>query len=172
MVKVWDPFVRLFHWATAIAFLTNFWIIQDGIVHEWLGYGVACLLVSRFVWGWVGSRHARFADFFPTPGRLKRYLGQLLRGRHEPSIGHNPLGGLMIITLMLVLAGITLTGWFMTLDMFWAVAWPEEVHEFLANVAQGLVFIHVAVVLLMDVIFKEGLVRAMITGKKQSIETE
>ena len=166
MIKVWDPVVRVFHWGTAAAFLTNYWFIHDGDVHEWLGYGVACLVFIRIIWGIVGSKHARFTDFLPTPTRLKRYVIALLKGNHESTVGHNPMGGLMILTLMGLLIGITLTGWFMTLDMFWGVPWPEEVHDLLANITQGLVVIHVVVVLIMDVFFKEGLIYAMITGKK------
>lgn len=169
MIKVWDPVVRLFHWGIAAAFLTNYWFIHDGDIHEWLGYGIACLLFIRVVWGVVGSKHARFSDFFPTPSRLKRYIATLLKGEHESTLGHNPMGGLMILTLMCLLAGITLTGWFMTLDMFWGVPWPEEVHMLLSDITQGLVFIHVAVVLTMDLFFKERLVRAMITGKKNHL---
>ena len=168
MIKVWDPVVRVFHWGTAGAFIINYWFIDDGYIHEWLGYGVACLLLIRLVWGMVGSRHARFTDFFPTPARLTHYVKNLLKGKHEQTLGHNPMGGLMILVPMSLLAGICLTGWFMTLDMFWAVPWPEEVHELLANLTQALVFVHVAVVLMMDVFFKEGLIRAMITGKKKN----
>ena len=167
MTKVWDPVVRLFHWGTAAAFLTNYWFIEDGDIHEWLGYGIACLLFIRIIWGFVGSQHARFSDFFPTPSKLKCYVTTLVKGEHASTVGHNPIGGLMILTLMCLLAGISLTGWFMTLDMFWGVPWPEEVHELLADITQGLVFVHVAVILIMDIFFKEGLVRAMITGRKK-----
>lgn len=169
MTKVWDPVVRIFHWCTAGAFISNYWFTHDGDIHEWLGYGVACLLFIRIVWGFVGTQHARFSDFLPTPSGLKHYVKQLTQGKHTSTTGHNPMGGLMIVTLMLLLAGTVLTGWFMTLDMFWAVPWPEEVHNLLADITQGLVFVHIVVVLTMDIFFKEGLIHAMITGNKPSI---
>ena len=69
-IKVWDPVVRLFHWMTAFTFFTNYWLIKDGPVHRWLGYGVAGLILIRIVWGVIGSPHARFENFIPTPARV------------------------------------------------------------------------------------------------------
>ena len=170
-VKVWDPFVRCFHWTTALIFFANYWWIDDGPVHRWLGYGVAVLIMARVVWGVVGSPHARFADFFPTPTRLKRYLRALRRHEHPVVLGHNPLGGLMIIALLLSLTTLTATGWMMGLDRFWGVDWVENAHETLASVIHVLVGVHVAAVILSDVLFEQGLFRAMVTGWKQIPDT-
>jgi len=165
-IKVWDPVVRSFHWTTALIFFANYWLIEDGPVHRWLGYGVAALILVRVVWGVIGSPHARFADFFPTPTRLKTYLRALRRGEHPVVVGHNPLGGLMIIALLVLLSLLTATGWMMGLDVFWGVDWVEDSHEALATLIHWLVGIHVAAVILSDTLFREGLFRSMITGFK------
>ncbi len=73
-------------------------------VHEWSGYTIIVLVVSRIVWGFIGSRHARFSDFLVGPARLREYL----KGRPAASAGHNPLGGwsvLLLLTLLLLQAG-------------------------------------------------------------------
>ena len=165
-ILVWDRLIRCFHWFVAASFLINYFIIEDGNIHEWLGYGVAFALMARFIWGFVGSQHARFSDFFPTPKRVVHYIKGMIKGEAQHTIGHNPLGSIMVLLMMIGLTGITLTGWFMTLDMFWAVPWPEEVHNLLANVVMTLVAVHVSAVLFYDVILKQGLIRAMITGRK------
>lgn len=165
-IRVWDPFVRCFHWTIALAFFADYWLIEDGPVHRWLGYGVAALIALRIVWGVVGSPHARFADFFPTPTRVRTYVRALLRREHPVVIGHNPLGGLMIVTLLALLAMLTATGWMMGLDPFWGVDWVEDAHEALASLIHVLVGIHVAAVVISDTLLGEGLLRAMITGYK------
>ena len=170
-IKVWDPVVRSFHWTTALIFFANYWLIDDGPVHRWLGYGVAALILGRVVWGVIGSPHARFSNFFPTPARVKSYLQALWRGEHPVVVGHNPLGALMIIALLVMLSLLTVSGWMIGLDVFWGIDWPGEIHEALAEVIHVLVGIHVAAVVLSDTLFDEGLLRAMITGFKQVQDT-
>ena len=171
-IKVWDPVVRSFHWATAFIFFANYWLTEDGPVHRWLGYGVAALIMIRVVWGVIGSPHARFSNFFPTPARVIAYLRALVRGRHPVVVGHNPLGGLMIISLLVLLSMLTATGWMMGLDLFWGIDWVEEAHEALATIIHILVGIHVTAVILSDTVLKEGLLRAMITGFKNFPDTK
>ena len=70
-VTVWDPVVRIFHWTVVAGCLANLFILEDGgRAHEVIGYAVAAVLVVRIVWGFVGTRHARFEDFVPGPHRL------------------------------------------------------------------------------------------------------
>lgn len=166
-VRVWDPFVRFFHWGTAAAFFINFWWIEDGPLHRWIGYGVGILLAARLVWGVFGSPHARFSDFAPTPTRLRNYLSALRRGEHAVYAGHNPVGGLMILALLSGLAVICATGIMLRMDLFWGVDWVEEAHEIAAEAVHALVAIHVMAVLLSDRIFGEGLLPAMIHGDKE-----
>lgn len=165
-IKVWDPLVRIFHWTLALACVLNLWLVEDGSdLHEWLGYYAAGAVVVRIVWGFIGTRYARFSSFFPTPSRLKEHLGAMLQNKAH-SIGHNPLGGLMILGLMALVLLLGLTGWMMSLDLFWGEDWVEELHEGLAEILMVLVLIHVSVVSLYSRFGKDNLIKAMWTGRK------
>ena len=77
-IKVWDRFVRLFHWSVAGAFLLDFWVLEEGDPpHEWVGYFLGVLLVMRIVWGFIGPANARFINFLPTPRRVKHHINDL-----------------------------------------------------------------------------------------------
>ena len=95
-VRVWDPLVRVFHWGLVAAFATA-WLTADELqpVHEFAGYTVAGLVAFRLVWGLVGSRYARFAQFLKGPGETLAYLGDMTRGRERRYLGHNPAGAAM-----------------------------------------------------------------------------
>jgi len=110
-VKVWDVGVRLFHWSLVALFALAYASGElEGSVHAAAGYAVLALLAFRVVWGVVGSRHARFADFVYGPAATWRYAKSLLSGAPQNYAGHNPLGGWMILALLLSLAGACWTG--------------------------------------------------------------
>ena len=98
-VRVWDPFVRIFHWSLVACVFLNFLVEEGEAPHQWIGYAASALVAARIVWGFVGSRYARFSDFFPTPTRLRRHVSALLAGKPEHHLGHNPFGALMILAL-------------------------------------------------------------------------
>ncbi|OZB17333.1 MAG: hypothetical protein B7X53_06595 [Hyphomonas sp. 34-62-18] len=110
-VRVWDPVVRIGHWAIVIAFFTAY-LSGDEFqgIHHWAGYTVASLVVIRLVWGLLGTRHARFSSFVTGPRAVFRYLRGLVSGKADRHLGHNPAGAAMIIALLLALAGTTLSG--------------------------------------------------------------
>ena len=165
---VWDPVVRLFHWTVVAGCLFNF-IVDDGkLAHRWVGYAVAAALAIRILWGFVGPRHARFADFLPRRDALRSYIFDSLQFRERRYVGHNPLGAVMIVVLMGLLAAISLTGWMTTLPAFQKAHWLEEVHETFANLLLPLVVVHVIGVLYGSLRHGENLVKAMITGRKRA----
>ena len=113
-VKVWDPLVRLFHWSLAGLFLANFFTEDGELVHRGIGYAVLALLAVRFVWGWIGTRHARFSDWAPGPRRVREYLHERLAGRSRRQLGHNPGAAVMILALLAGVLLVGVSGWLMT----------------------------------------------------------
>jgi len=108
-VRVWDMLVRLFHWSLVVTFTIAYFTGEDeSLVHIYAGYIIIGLLAFRILWGFVGSRYARFSNFLYSPRRTVQYLKGMFSGRPEHFIGHNPAGGWMII---LLLVSITLTSY-------------------------------------------------------------
>ncbi|MHC4045490.1 cytochrome b/b6 domain-containing protein [Bradyrhizobium sp. 23AC] len=167
-VKVWDPFVRVFHWSLAGLFLVAY-ATGDAIenVHIAAGYTIAGLLALRILWGIVGPRHARFRDFVRWPRAVLAYMRDVALLRAPRYLGHNPAGGAMVVALIVMLIGTCTTGYMMTTGGFWGAKWVEEVHEAFANLTIGLVVVHMLGVLVASFEHRESLVKAMITGRKR-----
>lgn len=169
MVKVWDPLVRLFHWSLAGLFLANFFTEEGELVHRGFGYAILILIAVRFVWGWIGTRHARFADWVPGPRRVRDYLRQRLAGRSRRQLGHNPAAAVMILALLVGVLLVAFTGWLQTTDRFFGDGWLEELHEVLAYGVLGLVVLHVLAAVGESVHYGENLVASMIHGRKRAL---
>jgi cytochrome b len=173
-VPVWSRFVRLFHWSL-VATVALAWITSEvgrGL-HEPIGWAMVALLVLRIVRGLAGSeRAARFASFVRGPRAVLAYAGQVLRGRAPRFLGHNPLGGWMVLALMLTLAAIALTGWLLSTDAYFGSEMMEGLHEALAEGLLVLVALHVAGVFYTGWHQHENLVRAMLTGRKRAPEPQ
>ena len=168
-IKVWDLFVRIFHWSLVVAFAVAF-LTGDGNerVHTISGYAIAALVAARIVWGFIGSKHARFADFVVAPRKVTEFTMQSMRLKAPRHIGHNPAGGVMILALLATFAGLAITGHLMTTDAYWGSKTLEDVHEGLAYFALGLVGLHVLGVFFTAIEHRENLVKAMITGRKRT----
>jgi cytochrome b len=168
-VKVWDPVVRLFHWTVALGCIANLTVLREvKSVHRYVGYVVLAAVAIRLVWGIVGTRHARFPDFAPSPQRLLGYLKALMRGQEPRYIGHNPAGALMMLALIGLVIVCGATGWMMGLDAFWGVRWVETLHEAAANIILGMAILHVLAALVESWRHRENLVMAMVTGLKRA----
>jgi len=110
-IKVWDPLVRLFHWTLVTSFLVAYLSGEELLqVHLYSGYLITGLLVVRILWGFIGSRHARFSDFLYAPREIIGYLKSLSSGHPKRYLGHNPAGGVMVILLLASLSATITTG--------------------------------------------------------------
>ena len=189
-IQVWDRFVRLTHWVVAVGFLVAYVTAEDVLqVHVWAGYLIGALIVLRVLWGFVGPRHARFADFVWRPAAVFAYLRDLLTGSARRYLGHSPAGGAMVVVLLIGLAGTVGTGLLLyavekqagplaaliiqpnqpppPVDLADAL---EEVHELAANLTVALVLLHLAGVALASFVHRENLPRAMVTGRKRAAD--
>lgn len=166
-IKVWDPFVRVFHWSLVLLFAANaLFVDDDAPLHEQIGYAIAALVALRIVWGLVGPRHARFSDFPPSLRASKAQLSEIATGRRHIHLGHTPLGALMIYNLIATIAVISVSGWLMGTDAFWGTEWPEELHEAAVTWAEISVLAHIAAVIFESRRTGVNLPRAMVTGIK------
>ena len=166
-LRVWDLFVRLFHWSLVAAFFVA-WFSTDSIgwVHKGAGYLTLALVAARVVWGFIGSRHARFGSFVPRPRQLAGYLSALSRGREPRHLGHNPAGAVMILGLLAAVVGIGVTGWMMTLDAFWGNETVETLHTTLVDVTLVAIAVHMLANVVGGLRHGENLVLSMVTGDK------
>ncbi|WP_024852197.1 cytochrome b/b6 domain-containing protein [Hydrogenovibrio kuenenii] len=194
-IKVWDIAVRSFHWLLVAFFFIAYLTGDDSVIHAYAGYVVLALVAFRLIWGIIGTRYARFSNFVYSKQTVKTYVRSILDFRPIHYIGHNPLGGWMVIFLLIFLL---LTSWTgleayaaegkgplaaLSLDLNpIGIAWAdsdhnghslwESVHEFFANFTLFLVFVHIAGVLFSSVIHGENLIKSMITGEKTLSEKE
>jgi cytochrome b len=166
--RVWDPLVRAGHW-TLVTATTLAWLFHKGTGgwHERLGYLALGVVAVRVVWGFAGPRHARFASFVRRRARTLAYARDVIAGREARYLGHNPLGGWMVLALLAAVVATGASGWLMTTDRFWGVEWVEENHEALANGLPVLVVLHVGGVIFTGKRHGENLVRAMVNGTKR-----
>lgn len=172
-IKVWDRFVRVFHWSVVGLFILAF-ATQDSFetVHQVAGYAIMVLVALRLVWGLIGPEHARFRSFLRSPRTVIAFLFDTARLRARRYIGHNPAGGLMVVALLAMLTLITVSGAMQTMDAFWGQKWVEELHEGAVFATLGLIGLHLVGVLIASIEHGENLVRAMFTGRKRAPDGE
>lgn len=171
---IWDLPLRLFHWLLVIAVAGALITVQFGWMtwHGRFGLTVLGLVTFRLVWGFIGSTHARFWNFVTGPRKLLAYL----RGDYQP-VGHNPLGALSVIAMLLVLGFQSTSGLFATDDIAYSgplrpavdsatSTWLTGWHMRMEWVIYGLIALHIAAVLIHAFVRRETLIRPMITGRK------
>ena len=100
-IRVWDPLVRIFHWSLVLAFFIAY-VTEDDVMwlHELAGYTVLGLVAFRVIWGVVGTRYARFSNFIRGRAAVVHYLKTYFDKDAPRYIGHNPVGGWMIIAML------------------------------------------------------------------------
>jgi cytochrome b len=179
---VWDLPVRLVHWlivlAVAGSWATHYAGVEWFAWHRRLGYTVLVLVAFRIVWGFVGTRHARFRHFLRGPREVLDYL----RGRTtEPPVGHNPVGALGVVALLGVLlvqasTGLVANDEIMNAGPFYGWIDPvlsnrmTTVHRQSSDVLLVLMGLHVLAVLWQVLVRRRPLLAAMLTGRKPAAE--
>lgn len=195
--RIWDPLVRLTHWGVAAAVLLNGLIIEDeSLTHIWIGYVAVGLLALRLIWGFIGTRPARFSSFPPSISAALGHVGDLFAGRHRQHASHNPLGALMVYALWGTLTVVSVTGIMMEPTPFPTSRSSiemqesshesgrdhdggdehdgeggedilEEIHEVAANLLLLLAAFHVGGVFMESRLSGINLARQMVTGRRQ-----
>jgi len=183
-VIVWDPFIRLFHWLL-VASVTVAVITSLILPITWLGWhlvsGIAALalILARIVWGLAGPAYARFSSFVAGPRSCLNHMNELRHGAARRHLGHNPLGGIMIVALIIVIAAIGITG-VLALGgalkigpLAFAVSFTTGraawvLHQLLTYGLIGLVLLHIGGAIYESRRTKENLARAMIDGRKEA----
>lgn len=109
-IAVWDIGIRIFHWSMVGLFTLSYFSSDQHELHTWSGYAVLVLLGFRLIWGFVGTRHARFSDFLYPPRAVWNYLSGLLRADPPHYTGHNPAGGWMVFAILFTLTLVCYSG--------------------------------------------------------------
>lgn len=167
LTRVWDLPTRVFHWTLVVMFALAFLTGDDdhwALFHITAGYTIASLLVFRLIWGYAGTRHARFSDFVKPPREIMQYLRELVGGTTQACAGHNPAGGVSILLLLLSGSLAVLSGVLISEDVDWPIL--EEIHEGASNFMLLIVALHILGVGVSSLLHQENLVEAMITGLK------
>jgi cytochrome b len=179
-VAVWDWPVRFVHWAIVLLLIGL--VVTGKLGADWLvwhmrmGYTVIALVVFRVIWGFVGSRNARFSAFLRGPSRVLRYA-QSFRSAHEVHVSHNPAGGWMVVLLLVALLAQATMGLFTNDDILWGGPFSERVSKETSDaisavhrqfwwVIVALSVLHVAAVLAYLTVMKDNLITPMFTGYK------
>jgi cytochrome b len=174
-IKVWDAGVRLFHWIIVVLVALSYYSAEQdkfGVwadVHLWSGFGVITLVCWRIVWGFAGSDTARFSRFVRGPKAITAYL----KGEKPKHAGHNPLGALAVVLMLLWLLAIAVLGLYSSDGMMFEGPLAgsnsedmQELHEFLGELFYWMIALHIAVVIWYAAAKKMNLLLPMITGEK------
>ncbi len=181
---IWDWPTRLFHWALVILIAGLWWTAEqrEMALHYQLGQIMLGLLVFRIYWGFAGTRTAQFTHFIKWPGSIIAYLRGLFRPDYAPSVGHNPLGGLSVLAMLLVLAAQVGLGLF-AVDVDGMESGPlsryvdfdtgreaADLHDTMFNVLLVLIGLHLAAIAFYHLVRRTNLIGPMITGSRKAPE--
>jgi cytochrome b len=183
-VQVWDPWVRVFHWAIVVLIGVSYASVQAGNMqlHYYSGYTVLTLVLFRVAWGFVGSDTARFTRFLRSPFAALRHLAEFRRSEPDREVGHNAAGGWMVLVLIGLLLAQAATGLFASEEpgfsygaqgplaarvsaetAEWLTGWHHAIFDgILIAVA-----LHVLAVAAYALLKGHDLVRPMLTGRKR-----
>lgn len=183
-VPAWDFPTRAFKWTLVLlvmdAWVSNKYGSAAPYWHKWNGYFILVLVVFRVLWGFFGGSTAIFSSFVVSPAQLASYIRNLVSGRAGLYLGHNPLGGVIIVLMLILVAFQATTGLFSSDSDHLIIEGPlafklseanvdqvSRLHSFGFNLILGLTILHIAGNLFHDIVKKEGLILAMLSGRKR-----
>ncbi len=184
VVKLWDWPVRLCHWLLVIGLAASWWTAEYDHMnwHQRAGYLLLGTLLFRFYWGFVGSHNARFSQFFSRPSTVWAYLKTFNQRKSTFFLGHNPVGALSALLLILVVAlqvGLGLfaedvdglaSGPLSFKISYENGRWAAETHEDFFDIVLALIAIHVAAIFFYLFYKRDNLITPMISGRKTVAE--
>lgn len=178
IIRVWDLPIRLFHWLLVVCIVTSFITVKIGgnamELHARAGYCVLTLILFRICWGLIGSHHARFIHFVPSPKGLFNYLS----GKTKAGLGHNPLGALSVLALLFSIGLQAVTGLFANDDIAFEGPFAKyvssEVVERLTSIHRQnekilivLIVVHLCAIFYYQKFKGEDLIKPMLLGDKE-----
>ncbi len=174
MLKVWDIPTRIYHWVQGILFIglafSGFGVFGSETLHERFGVVLAILVLWRIGWGFIGSDTSQFKNFAPSINTLRNYI----KGNEQQHIGHNPLGGLMVLLILTLLfsqalSGIAISELVDSKVLFerQTITFLKSAHEINALALIVVITMHIFAIVLYKLNGKP-LLMAMITGYKKS----
>jgi len=184
--KVWDLPTRLVHWLFLACVTFSWWSVENKQLewHVWSGLTLLGLLVFRIYWGFAGPETARFSHFVKGPAAVVGYLGKLFKPNYRAAFGHNPLGALSVIALLLALVTQVGLGLFAT-DTDYLYSGPlnhlvdgdtadelTDWHEDFFNVLLALIGLHLAAIAFYLVAKRINLIGPMLTGRRRAENVE
>lgn len=181
-VAVWDWPLRLTHWLFVLCIAFSWWTAEERqmVWHLYSGYTLLGLLVFRIYWGFAGSSSARFSQFLRGPGAIVAYLRETPARVREA--GHNPLGAVSVVVLLLLMLTQVVIGLFVTdvdgldsgpLSYMVSFDTSRELaswHGTIFNVLLGFIGLHIAAVLFYLIARRQNLIKAMVTGKQRAAD--
>lgn len=171
---VYDLPTRLFHSLFGILFLVSFTIgkvVNDETLlfsyHMISGLVMLLLVFGRIFWGFWGSSTARWSDGSYHPQAVMNYFKNLVGGKENRYVGHNPASSWVSILMILATLGLVATGLIMVKNGGDLKESLKEVHEIFANGFILLVIAHVAGVIFHTIRHKDPIAMSMIHGQKE-----
>ncbi|MBU2925607.1 cytochrome b/b6 domain-containing protein [Colwellia sp. 4_MG-2023] len=184
---VWDLPVRLFHWCLVISLFAA-WYTSDGERNliDWhlkIGYFILGLIIFRIIWGVFGTRYAKFTQFIPNKKALLHYLKNFRQEKNYTTVGHNPLGGLMVVLMLTLVLSQAISGLFMNDDIFTSGPYYASasssiqsimslIHHNVFDIIIIVSVLHISAAFYYLLVKKANLIVPMITGYKSSDSAE
>ncbi|GJQ29183.1 MAG: hypothetical protein HBSAPP03_10670 [Phycisphaerae bacterium] len=168
---IWDLPVRIFH-GLLVAGLGSAGVIALALdddsalfpYHALIGLTLALLVALRIVWGFVGTRYARFGSFWFSPRAVVAYMKGASRGGGTRHLGHNPASAYVILLMLLLVAALAVTG----VLLGRGYEGVKDIHEVCAYALAAAAGVHVLGVALHTIRYRENITASMVHGRKQA----